>query len=824
VGTTGLPSIGAHVRTTGVKRPGYGRAGRQIALITNSFVADIPDVVIRHYDVAIVPSTLPSRLNMKLIEILQNNVAPQIFHPQAVYDGRKNMYASHDLALGRTDSREFDVSLTSNGNGGANQRPPKIYKVKVTKVAQINPEILRQFVNGQQSSDNEVLTALMALNVVIRMDPNNKYPFNSRSFFTPKETKMIGGGIELWRGYFQSVRPSIGRLLINVDISTGMMYRHGTLIELCLDFFGRLSANANAAALLSAQMPDRERLRLEKFIRGMRVTTSHTNGNRGSTPRVIKNLSRHGANQLFFEMNGHGRMSVAQYFQQHANRPLRFPQMLCVEVGSGALLPLELCAVPAGQIMRRQIPSDKTDQVVQFSTMKPVDRFRSILAGRDVLEYGQSQYVRTFGLNVKTDEGLLPITGRVLDPPTLKYGQTSKQPTIKPRDGSWNMIDKKFHKPMTIQRWIVVSYEGQRFFPLDAAQNMVKGLIQGCQAAGMTVQDPQPAITYQNGQGNISQQLRAVGAECAKAKGGGPNLVVVILPGDSGNDIYTAVKHFGDTMIGVATQCLKSNKCRNAKPQYWANVSLKINVKLGGINCIPDPNSAALLTDPRRPTIVMGADVQHPAPGTEARPSFTSLVSSVDANCAKYVATTCVQEGRVELIADLKEMCKHVLNKHISYRKGVEKATMPPARLIFYRDGVSEGQFQQVLDTELPEIKAACAELKINPKITLIIVGKRHHIRFRTQDERQADRSGNCPAGTVVDKDLGHPNEFDFYLQSHGGIIGTSRPAHYSVLYDDNGFDADSMQALSFMLCHVYARATRSVSIPAPVYCMSYLP
>src|SRR4051812_15151848 len=29
------------------------------------------------------------------------------------------------------------------------------------------------------------------------------------------------------------------------------------------------------------------------------------------------------------------------------------------------------------------------------------------------------------------------------------------------------------------------------------------------------------------------------------------------------------------------------------------------------------------------------------------------------------------------------------------------------------------------------------------------------------------------------------------------------------------------MQALSFALCHVYARATRSVSIPAPVYCKS---
>lgn len=30
---------------------------------------------------------------------------------------------------------------------------------------------------------------------------------------------------------------------------------------------------------------------------------------------------------------------------------------------------------------------------------------------------------------------------------------------------------------------------------------------------------------------------------------------------------------------------------------------------------------------------------------------------------------------------------------------------------------------------------------------------------------------------------------------------------------------ADALQASSFALTHVYARATRSVSIPAPVYC-----
>ena len=76
--------------------------------------------------------------------------------------------------------------------------------------------------------------------------------------------------------------------------------------------------------------------------------------------------------------------------------------------------------------------------------------------------------------------------------------------------------------------------------------------------AGMQIGDKNPIVRWENGQGNIAavsetaavtlfftyispQQIRAAGGECAKAKGGPPNLVVVILP-DGGDDIYKAVK------------------------------------------------------------------------------------------------------------------------------------------------------------------------------------------------------------------------------------------------------------------------------------------
>ena len=49
-------------------------------------------------------------------------------------------------------------------------------------------------------------------------------------------------------------------------------------------------------------------------------------------------------------------------------------------------------------------------------------------------------------------------------------------------------------------------------------------------------------------------------------------------------------------------------------------------------------------------------------------------------------------------------------------------------------------------------------------------------------------------------------------------VQGTSRPSHYHVLWDDNHFDADELQCLTYQLCHTYVRCTRSVSIPAPAY------
>ncbi|KAJ7904584.1 argonaute-like protein [Mycena olivaceomarginata] len=764
--------ISSHITTVGVKRPNFSTGGTPVTIQVNSFATSVPNSIIHHYDVVISPSEkiLPARMTMEP-------------HPSSTI-----RRCAADL---HPSLREFDVTLADEAPS-ASGKGPKVYKIKLTHVAEINPEVLHRFIEGKG-----------ALNVVIRMQPSLSYPFNVRSFFTDRETKDIGSGLELWRGYFQSVRPGIGKMLINVDISTGTMYKKGPLLRLCLEFIGKNHPNALSP---THGLPDRERLRLQRFICGIRILTTHCgpDGQKHTTPRVLKKLSTAPADKLTFTMREGQSMTVAEYFQRTQNKPLQFPHVICAEVGSGALIPLELCDVPPGQLMRKQVPPEKTKDVLDFATKKPLDRLQSIKNGLGVLAYGQSEYVRQFGMHVDNAAGPLKVQARVLKPPYVKT----------PRDGAWNMVDKKFFKPVAIERWVVVVYERQGRFNDQAAQDMIKGLCGSCCDVGIKL-TPTPFVFWENGQGRIADQLRLAGATVEQKMGKGPQLIVVILP-EGGNDIYTSVKHFGD---------ITSSKCYRAKPQYYANVCLKINVKLGGINTIPDPSSVSVLTDPHNPTIVMAcpstnsADVIHPAPGSDGRPSFTALVANVDSDTAKYIAASRVQTSRVEMIEELEAMSHHCLTMYMRYREVVEKkaaGTTAPKRMIFYRDGVSEGQFKQVLEQELPLIKNACASLKINPKITILVVGKRHH--FLPMSARDADRSGNCKAGTVVDRDVAHPTEFDFYLQAHGGLLGTSRPAHYSVLYDENNFSADALQSLSFALCHVYARSTRSVSIPAPVY------
>ena len=71
----------------------------------------------------------------------------------------------------------------------------------------------------------------------------------------------------------------------------------------------------------------------------------------------------------------------------------------------------------------------------------------------------------------------------------------------------------------------------------------------------------------------------------------------------------------------------------------------------------------------------------------------------MDARASRYAAAIRQQASRTEIIADLANMVKEMLKTY--YHTSGKK----PERILFYRDGVSEGQFEQVLKGEIKAVK-----------------------------------------------------------------------------------------------------------------------
>ncbi|CAG8626747.1 20094_t:CDS:2, partial [Gigaspora rosea] len=215
------------------------------------------------------------------------------------------------------------------------------------------------------------------------------------------------------------------------------------------------------------------------------------------------------------------------------------------------------------------------------------------------------------------------------------------------------------------------------------------------------------------------------------------------------------------------------------------------------------------------PTMIFGADVFHPGRG-ERKPSVAAVCASMDIDAVVYSGRYSVNKvPRNETIESLEDMVNDL------FRTFWERNKSLPNRILFYRDGVSEGQFQHVLNIEVKAIKTVisrCYKPGSEPTLTFIIVQKRHHTRFMPENSRDGDKLGNCIPGTVVDTSIVVPHEFDFFLQSHYCLQGTARPIHYNILYDEHNFSADEIQTLTYRLCYLSARCTLSISLVPPVY------
>lgn len=140
-----------------------------------------------------------------------------------------------------------------------------------------------------------------------------------------------------------------------------------------------------------------------------------------------------------------------------------------------------------------------------------------------------------------------------------------------------------------------------------------------------------------------------------------------------------------------------------------------------------------------------------------------------------------------------------------------------PAKIVIFRDGVSETQFDMVLNEELVGVKRAFQAMSYSPTITVIVAQKRQYTRFFPENKEDGGSFGNVPPGTVIDSTVIDHSGFHFHLFSQYGSIGTSKSTQYHVRCDKHGFTSDHIQQLIYSVCFTFARCTKPVSLIPPV-------
>lgn len=668
----------------------------------------------------------------------------------------------------------------------------------------------------------------------------------------------LAGGLVALRGYFSSVRCATGRMLLNLNVTSGAFYQTVSLMDLFAKFGN----------------PDLEQR--EIFVRRLKVLYERPGKSLVKSEKVILGFARPpvgkkldlpvkrfgNAHEIKFKYTDRSGPSVQEHtrtvfdFFKTLGVTLTSPELPVLNVGTlgdPIYIPIEMCTVLPGQPYRKFLSGEQTTQMLKFAARVPNQNAMSIAGdgniggtGLKLLQLsggppGAGQSIELFGLSASTK--MLTVQGRILMAPTVQYG---KKKTARPNNGSWNCADQAFVRGGRFAAWTscILDLPGRTAVPYDdqagqASTALTDRLGQELVKYGLQMGTYKGArkFTLSNlGMANRTANNKILDGIFSKLNNSQIPLVFIVLPNDD-KWLYARIKYYGDTQYGIHTICSVGSKLAKEQGQgmYIGNLALKFNLKGGGVNH-EIANTLANPLDAR--TMLMGIDVTHPSPGSvKGAPSIATAVASRDRELSLWPGSLRKQKGKQEMINEnnaqfsdcvsssiLKEMVMERLAVWRKYNNGAL-----PNKILMYRDGVSEGQYALVLNQELPHFEAAFKELygsKANwPKMAVIVVGKRHHTRFYATNEGDADFNSqrgkgslNTKPGTVVDRGITGTTYHEFYLQAHQGLQGTARPAHYVVIKDDIGFSADSLEQITHHLCYLFGRAPKAVSYVPPAY------
>ncbi|XP_017606709.1 protein argonaute 4 [Gossypium arboreum] len=819
-------------------RRGVGTKGQKVTILTNHFKVSVgsTDGQFYHYSVSL--SYEDGRpvdgkgVGRKVIDRLHETYKNDLDGKNFAYDGEKSLFTIGPLP---NNKLEFTVVLEdvaptrNNGNASPDgqdspngrerkrlRRPyhSKTFKVEISYAAKIPMQAIQNALRGQESENSQ--EALRVLDIILRQHAAKQGCLLVRqSFFQDNQNNFtdIGGGVLGCRGFHSSFRATQGGLSLNIDVSTTMIIQPGPVVDFLL-------ANQNARDPYSLDWNKAKRV-----LKNLRIKVSPSN-----QEYKITGLSEQLCKDQLFSMkqknakneNGEAEtleITIYDYFVNHRNIQLRYSADLpCINVGKPkrpTYIPIELCSLVSLQRYTKALSTFQRASLVEKSRQKPQERMNVLSNVLRTSNYGAEPMLKSCGVNISSN--FTQVDGRILPAPRLRVGNGED---FFPRNGRWNFNNKKLVEPSRIERWAVVNFSAPRCDP----NNIARDLIRCGEMKGIRIDPPFDIFNEMNQNRRLSPVVRVekMFEQIQSKLPGAPQFLLCLLPDRKNSDLYGPWKRKNLSEYGIVTQCMAPARVND---QYLTNLLLKINAKLGGLNSmltIEQTPSIPMIS--KVPTIILGMDVSHGSPGQSDVPSIAAVVSSRQwPLISRYRASVRTQSPKLEMIDSLFKPVSDKGDEGIMREALLDFYTSSgkrkPDQIIIFRDGVSESQFNQVLNKELDQVIEACKFLdeNWNPKFVVIVAQKNHHTKFFQQGSPD-----NVLPGTVIDNKVCHPKNNDFYLCAHAGMIGTTRPTHYHVLLDQVGFSADDLQELVHSLSYVYQRSTTAISVVAPI-CYAHL-
>lgn len=860
-----VPSSQAHPKTTNdgslcyPTRPDFNSKPDAYQVLTNHFVVTLPKgECLYEYSITTDITTPISKpkMRMLILDMIESDSLLWSNKESIATDGKSKIVSSIPLYSSNHQIR------VNNYQTGQIQGPPATAIMTLTPGKVHSCDGLREFVIGKNPT-YENRGACDALNILLSkslIDSNNEQIFqmgNNKIFYRPAwhgvEVNAVGesAGLIAVRGYFSSVRPTMGAVLLNVNKVTSAFFKAQPLTEY-LDKF-----EVNGGFDLPQAMEHLKSLRV-RIMFSRHIPDSNGDPSIDDERRRVKTIAGFGKIpklQSISPPTDYG-SNVWDHMSKKYGKHLEIDPIAekypTINVGSyddeskkQYYLATQLSVV-ADQPYRGVLHGRVTEEMIKLARKTPAENMRAILNdGIPALGLDRGK-LSSLGLSI----GLNPVSvpARHIMSPGLRYGT---QP-IKFNGASWKPDSKaKFGRSQSFAGPLNKARPKVQFFrPSNGvlvghlASWYVRNFIGMHAEVGLQpVELLNPKLEYYDiddwSENGLEQLLRNFQSK-------GMHIAIIIFPRDDAThrSMYRTFRVVADLKLDLHTICFSEERMHKSlsrfRPFEWSsvnqppegalidyirNVCMKLNLRGGNHNHLLQPTYLEAIEKAGGlcQTLILGADVTHPTAGKHRNaPSIAAVVGSIDANFAVFPGSVRLNPSKQEWIEDMQMMVKERLTEWSSKNGG-----RLPARILYYRDGVGDSYYPNILDHEHKAIKLACskalvaAEKKENDiPVTTVIVTKRHHVRFFPLSDAAANHKlkDNCAPGTMVETGITHPHFFDFYLQSQHITVGAAKPAHYFVLANEMNLKPKQLQDLTYHLCFIYGRSLNTVSYVPPAY------